>query len=174
MTLDLSIITLWDYEVMIREGLLLDADQKRIEERVGCSWNYNLWSLPLSSLEELEKGALPAALQDQIRPSDPVAVALPRLLYVRNFFKALLEMLEKIHLEPPPEDKALYRRLPAMKGLEGPLLEVRAYFGLTSFDAAAAVPLGDWFLARKDLYTTAYLERMRMERQKRQIKRLKR
>jgi len=58
-----------------------------------------------------------------------------------------------------------------MQGIERPLIEVRAYFGLPSFDAAAAVPLGDWFLARKDLYEVAYLERMRYERQKRQIKR---
>lgn len=171
MQLNLSTLTLYDYEVLIREGLLLDADRKRVEERVGCDWDYNLWSLPLSSLVDLEEGRLPAVLEEEIRAEAPLTVMLPRILYVRNFFKNLLEMLEKIHLPPLPEDTPLLRRLPEMKGIERPLIEVRAYFGLSSFDAAAAVPLGDWFLARKDLYSTAYLERMRYERQKRQLRR---
>jgi len=171
MQLDLSTLTLYDYEVLIREGLLLDADQRRVEALVGCSWDYNLWSLPLSSLADLEAGRLPAALEKEILAEAPLTVMLPRVLYVRNFFKNLLEMLEKIHLAPLPEDVPLLRRLPEMKGIERPLIEVRAYFGLSSFDAAAAVPLGDWFLVRKDLYSTAYLERMRYERQKRQYKR---
>jgi len=171
MQLDLSTLTLYDYEVLIREGLLLDADQRRVEDLVGCDWDYNLWSLPLSSLADLEAGRLPAALEKEILAEAPLTVMLPRVLYVRNFFKNLLEMLEKIHLAPLPEDAPLLRRLPEMKGIERPLIEVRAYFGLSSFDAAAAVPLGDWFLARKDLYSVAYLERMRYERQKRQLRR---
>jgi len=171
MKLDLSTLTLFDYEVLLREGLLLDADRRRVEERVGCDWDYNLWSLPLSSLSDIQNGRMPRTLDHLIRSDDPVTVALPRVLYVRNFFQTLLEMLEKIHLAPLPEDVPLLRRLPEMQGIERPLIEVRAYFGLPSFDAAAAVPLGDWFLARKDLYEVAYLERMRYERQKRQIKR---
>jgi len=171
MKLDLSRLTLFDYEVLLREGLLLEADRRRVEKCVGCDWDYNLWALPLSSLTDLEKGRLPAVLESEIRADGPLTVMLPRILYVRNFFQTLLEMLEKIHLAPLPEDVPLLRRLPEMKGIERPLIEVRAYFGLSSFDAAAAVPLGDWFLARKDLYEVAYLERMRYERQKRQIKR---
>jgi len=171
MRLDLSRLTLFDYEVLLREGLLLEADRRRVEECVGCDWDYNLWALPLSSLADLEGGRLPAVLEAEIRADGPLTVMLPRVLYVRNFFQTLLEMLEKIHLAPLPEDAPLLRRLPEMKGIERPLIEVRAYFSLSSFDAAAAVPLGDWFLVRKDLYSTAYLERMRYERQKRQYKR---
>jgi len=171
MRLDLSRLTLFDYEVLLREGLLLEADRRRVEECVGCDWDYNLWALPLSSLADLEGGRLPAVLEAEIRADGPLTVMLPRVLYVRNFFQTLLEMLEKIHLAPLPEDAPFLRRLPEMKGIERPLIEVRAYFGLSSFDAAAAVPLGDWFLVRKDLYSTAYLERMRYERQKRQYKR---
>ena len=171
MRLDLSRLTLFDYEVLLREGLLLEADRRRVEECVGCDWDYNLWTLPLSSLVDLEGGRLPAVLESEIYADGPLTVMLPRILYVRNFFQTLLEMLEKIHLAPLPEDVPLLRRLPEMKGIERPLIEVRAYFGLSSFDAAAAVPLGDWFLARKDLYSAAYLERMRYERQKRQYKR---
>jgi len=171
MKLNLSTLTLHDYEVLLREGLLLDADRQRVEERVGCDWDSNLWSLPLSSLADLEAGGLPRALETEIRPEGPLVVMLPRILYVRNFFQSLLEMLEKIHLAPLPEDAPLLRRLPEMKGIERPLIEVRAYFGLPSFDAAAMVPLGDWFLVRKDLYSAAYLERMRYERNRRQAKR---
>jgi len=171
MRLDLSRLTLFDYEVLLREGLLLEADRRRVEECVGCDWDYNLWTLPLSSLVDLEAGRLPAVLEPEIRAYGPLTVMLHRILYVRNFFQTLLEMLEKIHLAPLPEDVPLLRRLPEMKGIERPLIEVRAYFGLPSFDAAAMVPLGDWFLVRKDLYSAAYLERMRYERNRRQAKR---
>lgn len=171
MKLNLSNVTLSDYEVFLREGLILEADRARIEARVGCDWDYNLWALPLSSLSDLEAGRMPAQLVAEIRPEGPLTQMLPRVLYVRNFFQTFLEMLEKIHLAPLPEDAPLLRRLPEMRGIERPLIEARAYFGLPSFDAAAAVPLGDWFLARKDLYSMAYLERMRSERQRRQLKR---
>ena len=87
-----------------------------------------------------------------------------------KFVEEFANVVQRLTLEPTPEQKAAAVGCLPMEWQEGILVFARSYFGLHSFAAVEELTLGDYILAKKHDYNTALTER---NMHKQQMQRLK-
>lgn len=113
-----------------------------------------MWELKIGELFRLCEGDFSSIIE-----KTPL---LWQILWVERFpkfFEEFVRVVQRLTLEPTPEQKAAATGSLPMEWQEGILIFARSYFGLHSFAAAEELTLGDYILAKKHDYNTALAER---------------
>lgn len=150
------------------------ADDTTIEEvkkAIQPKSDFDFWSLTIADFGMITNGKIPQKLLSLFEVERKnvlfwhkdvqisVATFFQLQKAVENFMQNYIKMLQEYSIKETSEERQASANLPHFNENEGLLVFARRYFGLSSFEEAEKVSLGDLFLAKKDTYISTMYER---------------